>query len=93
MIISQVTGKIVADAVIKKTSTGKEYIFFSVYSFDEKKNISLVKCYHFTNSQRTKSILKKDRSIFVVGSQNCNLFQRDDGEIEININPLAELKR
>lgn len=87
MIISQVIGIIVREAEMKKIpNTQKEYAFFIVVSKDEKERETFVKCYLYGCSKPRFKTLKVGTKIIVWGRQNVNIFKKENGETEININ-------
>lgn len=86
MIISQVIGSISTDAEMKTTPSKKEYAYFIVKSKNEKEAITFVKCYMYGCSAARLKTLKAGSKVVVMGTQNVSLFDKDNGEKEININ-------
>lgn len=87
MIFSQVVGYITQDAVNKVTpSTKKEYAFFIVVSKDDKNKDTFVRCYLYGCSDKRLKTLTVGTKVIIYGEQNVSLFQKDNGESDININ-------
>ena len=80
-------GYISQDAVSKTTPTSnKEYAFFIVVSKDDKNKDTYVRCYLYGCSPKRLKTLTTGTKVIVYGEQNVSLFNKDNGESDININ-------
>lgn len=86
MIKVEVIGYINKSAEIRETPTKKEYAFFVVNEMDEKGHENYIKCFFYGCSKSRCKTLTAGKKIIVWGKQNVSLFEKDNGEKEININ-------
>jgi single-stranded DNA-binding protein len=87
MIKAEIIGFITKDAEIKATpTTGKEYAYFVINTIDEKEKESFVKCFFYGCSKKRSKTLIAGKKIIVWGKMNLSLFDKQNGEKDININ-------
>jgi single-stranded DNA-binding protein len=86
MIRTEIIGFISKDAEMRTTPGGKEYAFFTVVAKDEKEKEYFYKCYLYGCSERRCKSLKLGIEVSVWGKQNVSIFEKDNGEKEINFN-------
>ena len=90
--MEQITGRIVKDAVIKKTNSGKELVAFTVVindrykpkERDEVKEARFFNCAYWL-STKVKDVLKKGTVVSVFGRVNLNAYKGSDGEYHANL--------
>ena len=90
--MEQITGRVVRDAVIKKTNDGKELVAFTVVvndrykpkGKDEVKEARFFECAYFLGTN-VKSVLRKGAVVSVFGRVNLNAYKGSDGEYHANL--------
>lgn len=82
----EIIGYVTESAVIKTTPARKEYVFFIINEKDEKGKESFIKCYYYGCSKDRCKSIQAGKKIIVWGRQNLSIFEKDNGEREININ-------
>jgi single-stranded DNA-binding protein len=86
MIRIEIIGFISKDAEMRTTPSGKDYAFFTVVAKDEKDKEYFFKCYLYGCSERRCKSLISGIEVSIWGRQNVSIFNKDNGEYEINFN-------